>query len=103
MHLSGTPEEIGFQHGYLLAREIEQQHKGLEDQMQIPMNAPGVESRIQLTGGALQLWVRFPVSIQHAAEMDEQLTEGLMGLAAKSPEVKAGVAATPVIAASVRG
>jgi small-conductance mechanosensitive channel len=83
--------------------EIEQQHKGLEDQMQIPMNAPGVESRIQLTGGALQLWVRFPVSIQHAAEMDEQLTEGLMELAAKSPEVKAGVAGTPVIAASVRG
>ena len=23
VHLSGTPEEIGFQHGYLLAREIE--------------------------------------------------------------------------------
>ncbi len=83
--------------------EIEEQHKGLEDQMQIPINAPGVESRIQLTGGALQLWVRFPVSIQHAAEMDEQLTEGLMELVAKSPEVKAGVAGTPVIQASVRG
>ena len=83
--------------------EIELQHKGLEDQMQIPMNAPGVESRIQLTGGALQLWVRFPVSIEHAAEMDEELTERLMGLVAGRPEVKAGVAGTPVIAASVRG
>jgi hypothetical protein len=83
--------------------EIEQQHKGLSDQMQIPINEPGVESRIQLTGGSLQLWVRFPVSIQHAAEMDEQLTEALMGLVAKSPEVKAGVAGTPVIQASVRG
>ena len=71
--------------------------------MQIPMNAPGVESRIQLTGGALQLWVRFPVSIQHAAEMDEQLAEALVGLVAKNPEVKSGVGATPVIQASVRG
>ena len=83
--------------------EIELQHKGLEDQMQIPMNAPGVESRIQLTGGALQLWVRFPVSIEHAAAMDEELTERLMGVVAGSAEVKAGVAGTPVIAASVRG
>jgi small-conductance mechanosensitive channel len=83
--------------------EIEDQHKGLSDQMQIPINAPGVESRIQLTGGALQLWVRFPVSIQHAAEMDEQLSEALMDLVAKRPEVKSGVGATPVIQASVRG
>ena len=83
--------------------EIEDQHKGLSDQMQIPINAPGVESRIQLTGGSLQLWVRFPVSIQHAAAMDEELTERLMGLVAGSPEVKAGVGAVPVIAASVRG
>jgi small-conductance mechanosensitive channel len=83
--------------------EIEEQHKGLSDQMQIPINAPGVESRIQLTGGALQLWVRFPVSIEHAAAMDEELTERLMGLVAGSAAVKAGVAGTPVIAASVRG
>jgi small-conductance mechanosensitive channel len=83
--------------------EIEEQHKGLSDQMQIPINAPRVESRIQLTGGSLQLWVRFPVSIQNAAEMDEQLTEALMELVAGSPEMKAGVASTPVIAASVRG
>jgi hypothetical protein len=49
------------------------------------------------------LWVRFPVSIQHAAEMDEQLAEALLGLVAKSPEVKGGVTGTPVIQASVRG
>jgi len=83
--------------------EIEDQHRGLSDQMQISMDSPGVESRIQLTGGSLQLWVRFPVSIQHAAEMDEQLAEALVGLVAKNPEVKSGVGATPVIQASVRG
>ena len=83
--------------------EIEQQHKGLEDQMQIPINLPAVESRLQLNGGSFQLWVRFPVVIQHAAEMDENLTEALVDLFAKDPEVKSGVAATPIIQASVRG
>jgi small-conductance mechanosensitive channel len=83
--------------------DIEQQHKGVEDQMQIPINLPAVESRLQLNGGSFQLWVRFPVEIQHAAEMDEKLTEALVDLFGKNPEVKSGVAATPVIQASVRG
>jgi small-conductance mechanosensitive channel len=83
--------------------DIEQQHKGVEDQMQIPINLPAVESRLQLNGGSFQLWVRFPVEIQHAAEMDEKLTEALVDLFANNPEVKSGVATTPVIQASVRG
>jgi small-conductance mechanosensitive channel len=83
--------------------DIEQQHKGVEDQVQIPINLPAVESRLQLNGGSFQLWVRFPVEIQHAAEMDEKLTEALVDLFAKNPDVKSGVASTPVIQASVRG
>lgn len=83
--------------------EIEQQQKGVEDQMQLPINPPAVESRLQLNGGSFQLWVRFPVEIQHAAEMDEKLTEALVDLFAKNPDVKSGVASTPVIQASVRG
>jgi hypothetical protein len=71
--------------------------------MQIPIKSPAVESRIQLTGGVFQLWVRFPVAIEHAAEMDEQLTEALVDLIAKNAEVKSGVAGLPVIQASVRG
>jgi small-conductance mechanosensitive channel len=83
--------------------EIEHQHKGVEDQMQIPINLPGVDSRLQLNGGAFQLWVRFPVEMQYAAEMDEKLTEALVDLFAKNPEVKSGVASTPVIQPAVRG
>ncbi len=83
--------------------DIELQHKGLEDQMQIPITLPAVESRLQLNGGAFQLWVRFPVQIQHSAEMDEKLTEALVDLLAKDAEVKDGVASTPVIQPSVKG
>lgn len=83
--------------------EIEQQHRVVETHLQIPMMLPAVESRFQLNAGAFVLWVRFPVSMQHAAAMDETLTEALVDLFAKNPEVKSGVAAVPVIAASVRG
>ncbi len=83
--------------------EIEQQHRVVETHLQIPMMLPAVESRFQLNAGAFVLWVRFPVSMQFAAAMDEKLTEALVDLFAKNPEVKSGVAAVPVIAASVRG
>jgi len=83
--------------------EIELQHREIGDQMQLATSLPSVESRMQLNGGSLQLWVRFPVSIEHAAEMDEKLTEALLDLLGKNPEIKSGVAGTPVIQASVRG
>lgn len=82
---------------------IEAQHKDVENQMQIPINLPAVESRFQFNAGAFQLWARFPVEIQHAAAMDEQLTEALVDLFAKNPDIKSGIASTPVIQASVRG
>jgi small-conductance mechanosensitive channel len=83
--------------------DIEEQHRGVEDQMQIPITQPAVESRLQLNGGSFQLWVRFPVQIQQAAEMDEKLAEALVDLLAKNPDIKSGVASTPVIQPSVKG
>lgn len=83
--------------------EIETQHRNVQTRMQIPMSLPVVESRIQYNGGAFQLWARFPVMISHASEIEEKLTEALIALLANNPEVKAGVAATPVIQAAIRG
>lgn len=82
---------------------IEAQHRSVEQKMQIPLNLPVLESRVQYSGGAFQLWARFPVMIARAAEMEEKLTEALVLLLANNPEVKNGVAATPVIQASIKG
>ncbi len=83
--------------------EIEQQHQGVENQMQIPIDPPAVESRLQFNGGSFQLWARFPVVIQHASEVDESVTAALVDLFVKNPEVKSGIASTPEIQASVKG
>jgi small-conductance mechanosensitive channel len=82
---------------------IERQHLGVENQMQIPIDPPNVESRFQFNGGSFQLWARFPVEIRHASEMDEKLTEALVDLFANNPDVKSGIASTPIIQASVKG
>ncbi|WP_433973034.1 mechanosensitive ion channel family protein [Tunturiibacter lichenicola] len=82
---------------------IEQQHRDVENWMQAPIAAPEVNSRLQFSGGAFQLWARFPVEIRTAAKTDEELTIRLMRLMEQNDEFKQAFAATPVIQASVKG
>jgi hypothetical protein len=83
--------------------KIEEQHRGVENQMQTSIDPPAVESRLQFNAGSFQLWARFPVQIKEASETDEKLTRALIDLIAKIPDIKSAVASTPVIQASVRG
>jgi small-conductance mechanosensitive channel len=83
---------------------IELQHRSVEQWMHTSITSPEVESRIQFDGGgSLQLWARFPVQIKRASETDEEMTEALLQLLAESPEVKAAVAAIPLLQPSVKG
>jgi hypothetical protein len=83
--------------------QIEKQHAGAENSMQASIDPPVIESRLQFAAGSFQLWARFPVEIEHASDSDEAIIRALLELIARSPEIKAAVAATPVIQASVRG
>ncbi len=83
--------------------QIERQHRDVQNWMQTAIDPPGIESRLQFSGGAFQLWARFPVQITNASEVDEKVTQALFDLMARNAEVKAAVAATPMIQASVRG
>jgi Mechanosensitive ion channel len=82
---------------------IEQQHRGVENQMQTTIAPPTIESRLQFNAGSFQLWARFPVQIREAAETDEKVTRALADLIASTPDVKSAIASTPVIQASIRG
>jgi len=82
---------------------IERQHAGAESAIQASIDPPVIESRLQFTGGSFQLWARFPVQFEHASEADEKIIRALLDLISRVPEIKAAVAATPVIQASVRG
>ncbi len=83
--------------------QIDQQHRAIQSLMETSIEAPALESRLQYSGGAFEFWARIPVLIKHAAETDEKITQALVGLVAKDPEIKSAIAASPVIQASVRG
>ena len=82
---------------------IERQHHTMQNWMQSSINAPEVESRLLLTAGVFELWVRFPVQISHAAETDEKITHALLNLIASNPAIKQAIAAPPSIQPSIRG
>ncbi|MGA2536188.1 MAG: mechanosensitive ion channel protein MscS [Terracidiphilus sp.] len=96
-----TREVRGVYEGY--RANIEQQHRGAESWMQTAIDAPGIESRLQFSGSAFQLWIRFPVEIVNAQEADDSVIRALLELMSRSAEVKAAVGATPTIQASVKG
>jgi Mechanosensitive ion channel len=79
---------------------IELQHQGVANWT--PIDSPITESRVQFNGDGLRLWARFPVQIKNASETDEKLTQALLELMANNPEIKSGVASTPLIQASIK-
>lgn len=82
---------------------IVRQHQAIQNWMHASMEVPEIESRLQFSGGAFQLWARFPVELHNAAATDEKVTRALLNLMAANPAVKTAVASTPVIQAAVRG
>jgi len=82
---------------------IERQHADAESAMQTSIDPLVIESRLQFMGGSFQLWARFPVQFENASEADEKIIRALLDLISRDAEIKAAVAATPIIQASVRG
>ena len=81
---------------------IDQQHQQGETWVGTPLDAPKVDARLQLAEGGLQLAVLFPVEIGNAAEVDQQIAETLLGAINGNDQLKAGIAATPVIKAAIK-
>jgi len=83
--------------------QIQAQHRALESWMDSSIEAPDVQSSLQLVDGGLQFWLRFPVPIRRSAEIDDRMTEALLNTIAADAQVKAAVSARPVIRAAVKG
>ena len=82
---------------------ILRQYRDVQAWMDLPTDAPTIESRLQLVEGGLQLWVRYPVEIQKAAEIDERVTQAMLHLISADDTVKAAVKSPPAIRAVVKG
>ena len=84
-------------------RQIEQQHRQVESWMDSSIQAPDIQSSLQLVDGGLQFWARYPVLIKQASETDDRMSESLLQSIASDPKIKAAVVAPPVIKAAIKG
>lgn len=82
---------------------IEHQHAAIERRVDILVDLPRPEARLQFADAGLELLVRYPVEIRRAPDTDEEMTRRVLDLVSKDEAVKAAVSGTPKIRSAIRG
>jgi small-conductance mechanosensitive channel/TolA-binding protein len=83
--------------------QIERQHASIEQHVDIQVDTPRPEARLQFSDTGLELLVRYPVEIRNAPDTDEEMTRKVLQLISTDPAVKASVSGTPKIRSVVKG
>jgi hypothetical protein len=83
--------------------EIERQHAAIERRVDIQIEAPRPEARLQFADPGLELLVRYPVEIRTAPDIDEEMTRKVLELIETDSTLKASVAGNPKIRSAVKG
>jgi small-conductance mechanosensitive channel len=82
--------------------ELERQHRAVNRQIDFPFSTPEPKPSLQFAQAGLELQVRYPVSIRHASEMDDQLTRKLLEIVSSDEEFRASVIGSPQLRSAVR-
>lgn len=83
--------------------EIERQHAMIERRVDIQVEAPRPEARLQFVDTGVELRVRYPVEIRKAPNIDEEMTRKVLEAIESDPTLKAAVTGTPKIRSAVKG
>ena len=83
--------------------EIEHQHADIERRVDIQVEVPRPEARLQFADAGLELLVRYPVEIRKATEIDEEMTRKVLELIETDAALKAALSGTPKIRSAVKG
>ena len=78
-------------------QRIEEQHRRLEQTFSVPIAVPRPQSRLQFVNGGLEVMVRYPTEVEHAAAIDDAVTRRLLQAIDKSPKLKLVGSGTPNI------
>src|SRR6202046_584908 len=82
---------------------IERQHATIERHLDIQVERPSPEARLQFADAGLELLVRYPVEIRNAPDTDEEMTRKVLELVETDAALKAAVSGTPKIRSAVKG
>jgi len=83
--------------------EIESQHANIERRVDIQIELPRPEARLQFADTGLELLVRYPVEIRRAPDIDEEMTRKVLNLIETDAALKATVSGVPKIRSAVKG
>jgi small-conductance mechanosensitive channel len=83
--------------------QIERQHAEIERRVDIQVEAPRPEARLQFADAGLELLVRYPVELRKAPDIDEEMTRKVLELIETDSILKAAVSGTPKIRSAVKG
>lgn len=83
--------------------QIESQHAAIERRVDIFVDMPRPEARLQFADAGLELLVRYPVELRRAPDTDEDMTRRVLDLIANDETLKTAVSGTPKIRSAIRG
>ncbi len=67
---------------------IESQHQRMQDKLNISVALPAPQSRLHFTDSGLKMMIRFPLELEKAAEIDDEVTRKLLEALDKSPRLR---------------
>ncbi len=83
-------------------QKIEHQHALVERILDTPIAAPVPVGKVRFSDAGPEFVVRYPVEIQHAADIDDQITRKLMEEIGGDEQIKAAVSASPRLRAAIK-
>ena len=81
---------------------LDRQQRSIEQRFEVPFVPLKPRAQLQLSDTGLEAVVRYPVSLRHNVETDDEITRQLLQLIGKSEELQAAVAGLPRIRAAIR-
>ncbi len=81
---------------------IERQHSVVERILDTSITAPTPTARLSFADTGAEFVVRYPVEIQHSAEIDDEITRKLLDVIASDPELKSAVSGLPRLRAPIK-
>jgi len=82
---------------------LDRQQRSIEQRFEVPFTPLKPKAQLQLADTGLEAVVRYPVSLRHNVEADDEITRRLLDLITKNEELAATVAGLPKIRSAVRG
>jgi small-conductance mechanosensitive channel len=82
--------------------DIERQHNDLERLIEIQVKAPAPQAKLHFGDTGLEFIVRYPTEIRTAPDVDQQVTEAVLAIIEKEPNLKTAVTGLPRIRAAIR-